>query len=110
MKNLKFILPVFAIIFGLGIVFTTSAFKSSDKKIQTLKYRYIGTNETDLTNPLKWENVSEEPNPEACEPGEELPCIVQFNDNEYANIAAYYGTHDTAAEMFSSLKVVNRKD
>lgn len=110
MKNLKLILPALAIVLSLGIVFTTSAFSSADQKIQTLKYRFIGTSESDLTNPTKWQNVSEESNPESCEVGTELPCLVQFNDNEYSDIADYYSTHDTAAEMFSSLKVVSRKD
>ena len=109
MKNLKKLaFGLVALCLAFGLVFSVSAFKS--KKSATLKYRFIGINETDLTNPLKWQDVSSEPNPEACDAGIELPCLVQFDENDYNNIAAFYTAHDTAAEMFATSKVVSRKD
>ncbi|WP_113653419.1 DUF6520 family protein [Pedobacter namyangjuensis] len=110
MKNLKKILAgLLALIVVCGIVFTTSAFKN-DKKVTTLKYRFIGSSDADLDDPTKWQDVSSQPNPESCNPGTELPCLVVFQDNEYDDIADFYNTHTTSADMFTTSKVISRKD
>ncbi|RZL37601.1 MAG: hypothetical protein EOO96_04730 [Pedobacter sp.] len=110
MKNLKKILAgLLALIVVCGIVFTTSALKS-EKKVTTLKYRFIGTSDADLDDPLKWQNVSSQPNPESCNPGTELPCLVVFEDDEYDNIADFYNTHPTSSDMFTTTNVASRKN
>lgn len=110
MVNLKkSILGLGALIVVFGLVFSFVAF-SPTNKIETLKYRYNGPDEAGLTTLTNWTNVSEEEEPEGCTPGTEIPCLVQFNDNEYDDIVDFYTTHDTAAEMFSSTKVASRKN
>lgn len=86
------------------------AFIPAKKKIATLTYRYNGPDEAGLTDPLNWSDLSEEEEPEGCEVGDELPCLVQFNDTEYDDIADFYTTHSTAPSMFASQKVLTRKD
>jgi hypothetical protein len=109
MKNLKKLVPVIALILGLGIAFGATAFKPSKDPV-TLTYRYIGTDELGLTDIDNWEPIPANETPLPCDPGTELPCIVSFTDEEYDDITDFYTTHDTAAEMFSSLTVVNKKD
>ncbi|TKC10663.1 hypothetical protein FA048_10830 [Pedobacter polaris] len=109
MKNSKIVFPAIAIVLGLGIAFSSSAFKPSGK-VNVLKYRYIGTNEAGLTTLSNWTDVSTEENPTPCEAGDEIPCLVQFQDNEYDNIADFITTNDTKAEMYATSKVESSKN
>lgn len=56
MKNLKFLLPLFAIILGTGIVFTSSAFKAKSSKTPVL-YQYTSNSHlpADIKNIANWE-------------------------------------------------------
>ncbi len=62
MKNLKLVLPLFAIILGLGLVFTQSAFQVSNKST-TLRYRYIGNDEAGLKTLSNWQEIAPEDTP-----------------------------------------------
>ena len=111
MKNLKKMLfGLAALVLAFGLVFSVSAFKGPAQKTSTLKYRFIGTNSADLQDPSKWLDVSSEANPVPCETGSVLPCIVQFENNEYTDIEDFYTQHDTAAEMFKTTRVISKKD
>jgi hypothetical protein len=110
MRKLKNVLPLIAFVVGLSLVFSQSAFKFGDKKTTTLKYRYNGPDEAGLTTLINWEDVSEQEEPENCLPGTEIPCLVEFEDNEYDDIVDFYTTNDTAVEMFDTHKVVSKKN
>ncbi len=110
MKNLKNLLPALALVLGLTFAFTQIAFKSDVKKSTTLKYRYIGNDETGLTTLANWEDVSNEPSPEACESGTEIPCLVVFEDNEYDDINDFITVNNTNAKMLATTRVVSKKD
>lgn len=109
MKNLKNLLPLFAMIIGLGLVFSQSAFKSSKNKA-ILTYRYNGSNAAGVTTVANWTDPSIEPNPQNCEAGTEIPCLVQFDTSEYADISAFIADKPSNALMLSSGKVQTRKD
>jgi hypothetical protein len=66
MKNLKFNLPVIAMLLGLGIVFTQSAFKADKKLLNVYGYNY-STGE--------W--IPENPNYK-CEYNPDLNCKFRF--------------------------------
>jgi len=66
MKNLKFNLPVIAMLLGLGIVFTQSAFKTDKKLLNVYGYNY---------NTKQW--IPENPNYK-CKSNNDLVCKFRF--------------------------------
>ena len=109
MKNLKLVLPLFTLVLALGLVFTQSTFKVSNKST-TLRYRYIGNDEAGLKTLSNWQEIAPGDTPSICETGTELPCLVSFEDNEYSDIVAFYNANGTSSAMFSSNRVVNKKN
>jgi hypothetical protein len=109
MRNLKNLLPLFAVLIGFGLVFTQSAFKNADKKA-TLTYRYNGSNAAGVTTAANWTDPSVDPDPQGCAAGTEIPCLVQFETSEYANISAFIAAKPSNSQMLSSGKVQTRKD
>jgi hypothetical protein len=110
MKNLKKLLPVIAVVIGLGIFFGASAFKSINQKTTTLKYRFTGTSTTELHDISKWDDVSAQPTPAPCETGDELPCLVEFQTSEYDNIQDFIDQNEEVSDMVATLKVTTLKD
>ncbi|MBB2144590.1 hypothetical protein GM921_03780 [Pedobacter sp. LMG 31464] len=72
MRKLKNLLPLIAIVLGLSLAFTQSAFKFSDKKRSTQYFKYTGTtfNETNYRDIDNWEYVTDP---------EEVSCIGETN-------------------------------
>lgn len=108
MKNFRKLIPLFALVLGLGLVFTQSAFKNTHT--DTLKYRFNGHNFQQLEDADKWDNISEEDEPEGCEPGTELPCIVEFDESTYADIEAFLIANPTVQDMINGDYILSYKD
>ncbi|RYF12212.1 MAG: hypothetical protein EOO42_20390 [Flavobacteriales bacterium] len=81
MKNLKLILPVLAIILGLGIVLTQSAFKSHDAKRTVSYFKYTGStfDETNYRNISNWEHVTDLEAPSCA--GEGKICVLEVDNS-----------------------------
>lgn len=109
MKNLKKLLPVIAIVLGLGIFFSASAFKSN-QHTTTVKYRFTGTSTADLHDISKWDDVSAQPTPTPCEVGTELPCLVEFQTSEYDNIQDFLDQNEDVSDMIATDRVISLKD
>ncbi|MCJ0741852.1 hypothetical protein [Pedobacter montanisoli] len=110
MKNLKkllFGLATLLVVFGL--VFMVSAFTSS-KKTATLKYRYTGNDETGLHTASNWDDVSSQPSPEGCEPGDEIPCLVQFDSGEYTDIQDFINQNPSLTDMIETNRIQSYKN
>ncbi|RYF88935.1 MAG: hypothetical protein EOO03_07210 [Chitinophagaceae bacterium] len=77
MKNLKFLLPLFAIILGIGVVFTTSAFKNKVNK-PTKAFTYWQFTGDDINEVRDYTKYTQITNPEApsCEEGSDIPCVL----------------------------------
>ena len=78
MKNLKLVLPVLALVLGLGLVLTQSAFKStSSNQAKTATYwRFDSTDISDLRDATKYVQITD-PEAPSCEDGDDLPCVLQ---------------------------------
>ncbi|KLT63912.1 hypothetical protein [Pedobacter sp. BMA] len=96
-----------AILIGFGLVVTLNAFTPSEK-FTTLKFRYNLNTETGINNPSNWTDVSNVSNPSGCG-GDDIPCLLQFDSSEYANLSAYLTANPTASDMDDSGKVISHK-
>lgn len=105
MKNLKKLVPVFALVLGLGLVFTQSAFKASKT---TMTYQYDRNDAVGIDDPAHWNDLSVSPQ-ESCSEGTTLPCIVQFDSSEYADLDAFLATNDDATKILNSGKTITKK-
>ncbi|RYF25077.1 MAG: hypothetical protein EOO42_04535 [Flavobacteriales bacterium] len=105
MKNLKNLLPVLALVLGLGLVLTQSAFKSGKT---TMTYQYDRNDAFGIDNPAHWNNLAETPQ-QSCSEGTTLPCIVQFDSSEYVDLDAFLATNDDAAKILSSGKTISKQ-
>jgi len=76
MKNLKLVLPALALILGLGIVFTQSAFKGKTKTPVVYEYTSNSHLPADIKDIDNWE-VADLETPSCGEAGE-LVCRYQF--------------------------------
>lgn len=94
MKNLKNLLPVLAILLGLGLVITQSAFKNNTKPSKTdVMFQYQDSDNGRIYDSTAWEEVT---SPTAgCPEGVKLPCVVKFDTGDYADIDAYLTAHPT---------------
>lgn len=111
MKNLKsLIFGLAALCLAFGLVFSVSAFTTGTKKSSTLTYRYNGNDEGGLHTAGNWSDVSNQEEPEGCEPGEEIPCFVQFDSSEYANIQIFIDENPTLGDMIDSERIQTYKD
>ncbi len=111
MNNLKKLLfGVVAVVLAFGLVFSLSAFTLEDKKIATLTYRYDGDDEAGLNVPGNWTNISQEEEPEGCEAGVEIPCLVQFDTTDYDDIADFLSENPTLQDMIDSDHIQSYKD
>lgn len=98
-----------ALVVAFGLVFSVVAF-SPAKKTATLKYRYNGPDEAGLHTPGNWSDVSAQPNPEGCEPGEEIPCLIQFETPEYDDLQDFLDQNPTLQDMIDSETVQSYKN
>lgn len=91
MKNSKKLLPVLALVLGLGLVFTQSAFKSVQKSAP-VEYQYTSNSnlEQDMQDIGNWEVVDEET--PSCATGTAKPCRYSY-DGDFA--AFLLGTSKT---------------
>lgn len=110
MKNSKNLLPLAAIVLGLGLVFTQSAFKSPVKQSTTeLMYQYQDTDDARINDEDAWAPVT--PESESCGEGSTLPCIVKFQTSEFATIGAYLAAHpDVPTILADDDNLVSTKD
>lgn len=92
---------------GFGLAITLNAFTAD--KVTVLKYRYNGSNSAGTTTLANWSDVSDQPNPTGCD-GEEIPCLVEFRDDQYADMSAFIAAHNTPALIASSPYVTAEKD
>lgn len=109
MKRLKFLLPLFMLLLGIGLVFTQSAFKKTEK-FSTLKFRYTGSDASGLHTVGNWQDVSTQPNPEGCDPGEEIPCLIEFDTSQWSSLSAYLSANSTLQDMVDSGAIQSYKD
>jgi hypothetical protein len=105
MKNSRNLLPMLALVVGLGLVISQSAFKSSTV---TMSYQYDRNDAVGIEDPANWNDLSSTPQ-QGCSEGTTLPCIVEFDSSEYPDLDTFLATHDDAAEIISSGKTVSRK-
>lgn len=108
MKNLKLILPVFAIVLGLGIVFTQSAFKA--KTPINLAYQYTGSTDEGVMEPSNWTPITYQPTPTECDELGDLVCIVQFTDEQFDNIADFLNNQTDAEAVNNSTYAKRHKE
>jgi len=95
------------------LAFTASAFTAlsvGEKQTVTYKFRYPEPTATDVTDAAYWDDVSAEQNPESCESGTVLPCLVTFVDTEYASIEAYLAANNSLSAIMSSPELVSAKE
>lgn len=97
MKTLKNLLPLFAIILGVGLVFTQSAFKSSAKK-SALMFQYQESDDSRINDETAWTDVTNNA-PESCSEGNVLPCVIQFDTTDYPDLSAYLAAHPTVQDI-----------
>ncbi|WAC39041.1 DUF6520 family protein [Pedobacter sp. SL55] len=109
MKKNKILFGLAALVVAFGLVFSMSAFRSNEK-LATLKYRYTGNNEAGLHTASNWDDVSAQPNPEGCEPGEEIPCLVEFDTSEYTDLQDFIDQNPTLQDMIDSERVQSYKN
>lgn len=97
MKNLKLVLPALALILGLGIVFTQSAFKTP-KKTTYEYFKYNGTtfDETNYRNISNWEHVTDPEAPSCL--GDQKICVLKVDD---ANLTASGTMLDKLDDFFN---------
>jgi len=105
--NLKKLSLGLVALVGFGLMVTLNAFTNDTAAI--LKYRYNGTNAAGTTTLANWTDVSSQPNPLGCD-GEGIPCLVEFRDDQYADMAAFIAAHNTPALIASSPYVTAEKD
>lgn len=94
-----------ALVVGLGLVISQSAFKSSTV---TMSYQYDRNDAIGIGDAANWNDLSSTPQ-QGCSEGTDLPCIVQFESTEYPDLATFLAAHNDAAEIFSSGKTVSSK-
>lgn len=104
--NLKKISIGLVALFGFGVI-GLSAF--TEEKSAALRYQYTGTSYADTTDPSKWVDISNNPVPSECD-GESIPCTIEFQDTQYANMSAYLAVHNTPALVDDDDFVTSRKD
>lgn len=96
MKTLKNLLPLFAIVLGIGLVFTQSAFKSTITKT----YQYQQANNDRLFDETAWADLDIEES-QSCSEGSTLPCVVEFEDTEFADIGEYLEAYPTRMDILN---------
>lgn len=92
MKNLKKLLPIFALVLGFGLVFTQSAFKSVQKNTP-VEYQYTSNSnlEEDMQDIDNWEVVDEET--PSCPSGSVKPCRYSYDGDFAAFLSGTTKTH-----------------
>lgn len=98
MKNLKRLVPVIAVVLGLGIAFGTSAF--SKKQVKTSTYwRFDSTDINDLRDYTKYVKITD-PEAPSCEEGNDLPCVLEAPAS--VNTPALLDAHLNNTSIFSN--------
>lgn len=95
------------------MAFAASAFTflyESEKESATLKFRFPEPTAANVTDAAYWDDVSSQQNPESCDIGSALPCLVIFEDTEYASIEAYLAANNSLSAIMSSPKLVSAKE
>ena len=93
MKNLKNLLPLFALILGLSIVFTQSAFTSTTKSATTTYWYYTGPNndEAEVLDHDNWSMV--DPN-DTCLETAQKPCRISVDADNQTAFESFLSTQD----------------
>ena len=95
------------------LAFAASAFtflSEAEKESVTLKFRFPEPTAAHVTDAAYWDDVSAQQNPESCDIGTELPCLVIFEDTEYASIEAYLAANNSLTAIMSSPQLVSAKE
>ncbi|RZJ92785.1 MAG: hypothetical protein EOO20_00270 [Chryseobacterium sp.] len=93
------------ILVAAGVLFSQSAFRSP---LATMTYQYEEDDDSFISDPNHWRNTDVEPQLE-CSEGSTLPCIVQFEDSEYASIDAFLAENDDVTKILGSGNTTTRK-
>lgn len=108
MKTNKLFLGLAALILAFGLVFITSAFIQKDPTY--LAYQYTGDDESGVMSTANWTPIPYNPTPTECESIGELPCVVQFEEAQFANIASFLSNYSDASEINESRFAVRHKE
>lgn len=95
------------------MAFAASAFtflSETPQETVTFKFRYPEPTASHVTDAAYWDDVSSQQNPESCDIGTELPCLVIFDDTEYASIEAYLAANNSLSAIMSSPELQSAKD
>lgn len=108
MKKNKILFGLAALVIAFGLTFTTSAFTKKDPTY--LAYQYTGDDDSGVMTPGNWTPITYNPTPTECESIGELPCVVQFEEAQFADINAFLGNFPDADAVNSSLYTKRHKD
>ncbi|RYF26674.1 MAG: hypothetical protein EOO42_00880 [Flavobacteriales bacterium] len=100
MKNLKNLLPLFALVLGFALVFTQSAFKSNT----AVRYKYKNNTSTNINQPSSWEVITSENEP-TCDDSPELPCVVEVD----GSLSTFLINHPTAQDIMDADEIRSTK-
>jgi len=92
MKNLKNLMPIFALILGLSLVFTQSAFKSAGSPTAERYWYYDNpsNDDADVMNHLNWTQAA--PSDEStCVADAERPCKIFVDADDATELQSYLG-------------------
>lgn len=107
MKNLKNLgFGLAALVLVLGLVFTVSAFT---KKATPVRYQYMENTPDNLFDHLKWENVTFNPPASCGDPGD-LPCIIEFDSEVYADIEAFLSVNTDLTSLRQNSTEISSKE
>lgn len=108
MKKNKILFGLAALVIAFGLVFTTSAFTKKDPV--NLAYQYTGDDETGVMSSGNWTPITYNPTPTECESIGDLPCVVQFDDSQFDDIADFLSNYADADEVNSSVYTKRHKE
>ncbi|RZK60209.1 MAG: hypothetical protein EOO91_02175 [Pedobacter sp.] len=100
MQNLKKVMPLMALVLGMGLVFSQSAFKSTT----AVRYKYLNNNETNINQPSSWQVITSSNEP-SCDNGEQLPCVIEVD----GSLSTFLINHPTAADILDAPEMKSSK-
>ncbi|UKT65051.1 DUF6520 family protein [Pedobacter mucosus] len=80
MKNLKIKLPFLALLLGLGIIFTQSAFTVAPVKRAVTYWFFNSSDPSDIRVGTQYSHIIN-PDPVSCPTGTDLPCVLEVDES-----------------------------
>lgn len=108
--NIKKISLGLVALVGFGLLITMNGFTSNAKKTPVMvRYQFNSNVLTDLSNPIKWTEVTGT-EPQSCgEPGT-LPCVIEFDSNLNPDIADFLGDYPTKSDIQAHAEQIETKE